>query len=84
MYESSGERGLRLFRRVRVMSHGIHHETDGSFVFRGSSVSTESGIAPGYPARGAEAGREVEVEVRNRNRAQLATPTKRLRRVSMG
>ena len=46
----------------------------GSSGARGFSISTGPGVAPGYPARGAEADGEVETRVRNRNNVQLATP----------
>ena len=59
--------------RGRVLSHGPHHEADGSFGFRGSSVSTGPGVAPGYPASAAEAGDGVTVPVCG---VPLATPNR--------
>ena len=36
-------------RQVCVISHGIHHETNGSSPFRGSSISIGLGVTPGLP-----------------------------------
>jgi len=51
-----GDRGPHPHRRVCVLSHGTHHEANGSLLSRGSSISTGPGVAPGSPARPVKAG----------------------------
>ncbi|MFQ5822128.1 MAG: hypothetical protein ACE5I5_19265 [Candidatus Heimdallarchaeota archaeon] len=48
----------------------------GSSCARGSSPAIGPGVAPGWPARAAEATEDLETaRVRSRNRTQLATPS---------
>ena len=70
------ERGLRPHRRVCVMSHGNHHEANGSSGSQGSSISTGLGIAPRLPTRNAKACKMIEQVFNDEKKDQLPTSRK--------